>query len=84
MRQKIKKYIADWELRGYSNGIPDEAPPELEKRNLVPSYRRIAIAILKNDPALKHIGLSGKVSKYYSAYKYIELNKENKQLKLDL
>lgn len=84
MKEKIKKYIKDWERKGYSNGIPDEAPSELEKRNIVPSYRKIAIAILKNDPSLKSLGLSGKTSKYYSAYKYIELNKNNKQLKLDL
>ena len=59
-----------WERRCYSNGIPDEAPKEIDDR--VPSYKRIAIAILKND--LSYIGIEPVKSEYYSILKCIELN----------
>jgi len=52
----------------------------------VPSYRKIAIAILKNDNSLKTLGLNTFISKYYSCYKKIEIEQRNKskQLKLNL
>jgi len=86
MKEKILDYISTWEKRCYSNGIPDAAPVELESRNKVPSYRRICIAILKNDHQLKTLGYQPKKSKYYDYYKKIELSErvKNKQLKLDL
>ena len=86
MKQKIEKYIQMWEQRCYSNGIPDEAPIELETRNKVPSYRRICYAILKNDYALKSLGFTEIKSKYYHAYKKIEIENRQKvkQLKLEL
>jgi predicted phosphoadenosine phosphosulfate sulfurtransferase len=68
--------------------LPDEAPIELEKNNLVPSYRRICLAILKNDHNLTSLGFVGKKTKYYNDLKYIELkeraikNKTTIQLKL--
>lgn len=86
MKYKIMDYIKTWENRCYFNGIPDEAPYELEIRNKVPSYRRICYAILKNDITLKSLGYSPKKSEYYSYFKKIEIEKKNncKQLKLDL
>lgn len=73
MKEKILEYIKMWEVRCYVNGIPDEAPHELEIRNKVPSYRRIAMCILKNDYSLKTLGFTLKKSKYYDIYKKIEL-----------
>ncbi len=70
MITEINKYIKMWERRCYSNGIPDEAPKEIDDR--VPSYKRIAIAILKND--LSYIGIEPVKSEYYSILKCIELN----------
>lgn len=70
MITEINKYIKMWERRCYSNGIPDEAPKEIDDR--VPSYKRIAIAILKND--LSYIGIEPIKSEYYSILKCIELN----------
>lgn len=71
-----------WEDRCYSNGIPDEAPQEIYDK--VPSYKRIAIAILKNDISLKTLGFQPKISKYYSEFKRIEIEQRNeyKQLKI--
>ncbi len=59
-----------WERRCYSKGIPDEAPKEIDDK--VPSYRKIAIAILKND--LSVLGVQPPKSDYYSILKCIELN----------
>lgn len=86
MKEKIEKYIKDWKLKGYYSDIPDEANKRLETLNKVPSYRKICIAILKNDHSLKTLGLNDFHSKYYDYYKKIELENRNpnKQLKLDL
>lgn len=81
MKEYIMEYISTWESRCYSNGIPDEAPEEI--RHLVPSYRRIAIAILKND--IRDLGFQPKESKWYGVFKRIEIDARNdkpKQLKL--
>ena len=79
MKRKIENYIKVWENRCYANGIPDEAPDELEVLNKVPSYRKIAIAILRNDYALKSLGLTPPKSQVYSELKRIEI--EQRKLK---
>ena len=71
MKEKIYNYISTWEDRCYPYGIPDEVPNEIF--DMVPSYKRIAISILKND--LSDIGIIGKKSEYYSVLKRIELKK---------
>jgi len=85
-KELILKYIEDWEKRGYKNGIPDIAPDRLESLNKVPSYRKIALAILKNDPSFKSLGFTPKKSNVYSALKRIEIKNRNpkkvNQLKL--
>lgn len=73
MKSKIEDYIKTWEIKGYSKGIPDEIPTRLSQLNLAPSYKDICIAILKNDIALKSLGLQPKKSKYYHILKKIEL-----------
>jgi predicted phosphoadenosine phosphosulfate sulfurtransferase len=77
-KSKIKKYIYDWEKKGYINGIPDEAPSELEKRGLVPSYRMICIAIIKNPRQKCNIYQEIKREEIYNR------PTKNKQLKLFL
>lgn len=86
MKKEILEYIKTWENRCYFDGLPDEAPYELEITNKVPSYKKICMAILKNDHSLKTLGFTEKKSKYYDYYKKIEIEKRNncKQLKLDL
>jgi len=76
MRDRIENYISDWEEKCYYDGIPDEVPNEV--KNKVPSYKRIALAILNNDVTLKTLGLSGKKSIYYSILKKIEIDERNK------
>jgi predicted phosphoadenosine phosphosulfate sulfurtransferase len=86
-KSKIKKYIYDWEKKGYINGIPDEAPSELEKRGLVPSYRMICIAIIKNPHNLESLGFQRQKCNIYQEIKREEIYNrptKNKQLKLFL
>lgn len=58
--QKVKDYVSKWKTRCYSTDIPDEAPEQLSKLNRVPSYKAIAMAILRNDTAFHSIGFSRK------------------------
>jgi predicted phosphoadenosine phosphosulfate sulfurtransferase len=79
MKLKIEKYIKDWESKCYKGGLPDFAPVELEKNCNVPSYRKIAYAILKCDSTLKTLGLySNKRSKVYNDIKRSQLIKEGR------
>ena len=71
MRLKIEQYIREWENKCYSNGLPDEVPIEIN--NLVPSYKKIAISILKNDYSLKYLGFEPPKSRVYSDLKRIEI-----------
>lgn len=73
MVNEIQNYIDTWEGRCYPE-LPDEAPREID--HLVPSYRKIAQAILSND--VSRIGVTRPVSKYYGMYKRIELSKRSR------
>lgn len=55
----------EWEGRCYSDGIPDEVENGLLYSGRVPSYKAIAIALLKNDIILQSLGFSGRHSNYY-------------------
>ena len=78
MKKEIKKYIKSWEKRCYQKGIPDEIPLAIERKTNHPSYRRIAISILKNDPSLKHLGKSPKKTQIYYDLKRKELIESGK------
>lgn len=85
VQKKITEYIEQWEKRCYKNGIPDEAPIEINDK--VPSYKKICMALLKNDTNLVSLGFEPKKSKYYSILKRIEIDarpSDFKQLKLKL
>lgn len=83
MRKRIQNYVTEWERNCYSDGIPDEVPDEIN--HLCPSWKRIAICILKNDKHLSGLGYSQPISNYYSILKRIEIDQRTytgKQLKL--
>ena len=85
VHEKINKYIKEWEERCYPKGIPDEAPFQLKDK--VPSYKKICVALLKNDFNLTSLGYEPKKTKYYSILKRIEIDARKtkyKQLKLKL
>lgn len=67
-KNKLAKYIQWYRERGYPDGIPDSADKDLEARDLVPSWRRIAKALLKNDYWLKTLGFSPTKSSAYDKY----------------
>ena len=71
MRERIENYIKTWEDRCYTEGIPDDVPAEIF--DMVPSYKRIAIAILKNDYPLKSLGFTPLKSAVYNELKRIEI-----------
>lgn len=73
MKQKILQYIAKWEKQGYPQGIPDHADSRLEAIGKCPSYRKICVAILKNDVALVSLGYARQPSDAYNAIKKIEI-----------
>lgn len=78
MERKIVEYVQLWTNRCYPDGIPDEAPIELENNNLVPSYRRICKAILKNDIALQTLGYPRLKCDLYFQLKHRELAQKGK------
>lgn len=86
-KNDVKDYIKRWEQRGYNHGIPDEAPVELEKSGLVPSYRMICLAIMRNPNNLESLGIKRKKCRLYSELKRREIESRvfiGKQLKLKL
>ena len=75
---KIFTFIEWWKLRGYSDGIPDEAPYILESKKLVPSWRRVCKSLLRNDFWCKGLGFSQQRTAAYN--KYLKLKKEKREL----
>lgn len=73
MKAKILEYISKWESQGYAGGIPDEAPSELEALKLVPSYRMICRAIMRNDTSLTTLGYARPQTDSYVVLKRIEI-----------
>lgn len=74
---KISVFVKWWMDRGYSHGIPDEAPYEMEANKLAPSWRRICKSLLRNDYWGKGMGFSQTKSEAYE--KYLALIKRKKQ-----
>lgn len=58
-----------WEERCYSDGIPDEVPAKIAASNRAPSYKAIAMCLLRNDFALKGMGFEGAYTDYYRQLK---------------
>lgn len=74
MRKEVKEYIHKW--KQVYKEIPDEVPKRLDQLNKAPSYKRVCLAILKNDVSL--LGMKRKKSKYYDILKKIELKEKGK------
>ena len=68
---RFKKFIAGWHDRGY-DGIPEEAPPELEAKCWAPSWRRMCKVLLRNDWWCKGLGQTQPKSEAYEKYKEIK------------
>lgn len=79
LKERIIDYIKIQERKGYINGLPDEAPAILEEYGKVPSYRRICLAIMKNDVQLQTLGYSRKPCSAYMELKRIEIEQRTKK-----
>lgn len=78
-KQKISEYIAEWERKDYSSGIPDEVPDVLQRELLAPSWKAIASALLKNDLQFLSLGFAGRCSPWYGELKRVELEARDTQ-----
>jgi len=74
---KLTMFVKWWMDRGYPDGIPDEAPYEMETNKLAPSWRRICKSLLRNDYWGKGLGFSQTKSDAYQ--KYLDLIKRRKE-----
>jgi predicted phosphoadenosine phosphosulfate sulfurtransferase len=74
--ERIGEWLRGWHGRGYYNGIPDEAPRSLEKKYWVPSWRRVAKVLLRNDWWCK--GLGGVQPKSAAYDRYLKLKRDRK------
>lgn len=73
---KIAIFIKWWTIRGYPEGIPDEAPKELEMKKDVPSWRRVCKSLLRNDWWCKGLSFTQHKSEAYQ--KYLDLMKRRR------
>jgi len=74
---KIFTFIQWWTVRGYSNGIPDEADKKLESGKKTPSWRRICKMLLRNDYWAKGLSFSQTKTGYFYT-KYLERKKRER------
>lgn len=72
--KRFRSWLKGWHERGYQNGIPDEAPRELEKKYWAPSWRRMVKVLLRNDWWCKGLGMQQPKSRAYA--QYLELRRE--------
>lgn len=77
--ERFKVFLKWWYKRGYTNGIPDEAPYILEAKRIVPSWRRICKCLLRNDYWCKGLCFTQPTSEAYK--KYLDLKEHRKNIK---
>lgn len=66
--ERFKAHIKGWRTRGYLGDIPDSAPPELENKHWVPSWRRMCKVLLRNDWWCKGLGMTQPKSEAYGQF----------------
>jgi predicted phosphoadenosine phosphosulfate sulfurtransferase len=54
--ERVSEYVRTWQLRCYSDDIPDEVPQKVAASGRAPSWRAVAIALLQNDLHLYQLG----------------------------
>lgn len=69
---RFNTWLKGWRKRGYVDGIPDEAPRELEKKYWAPSWRRLCKVLLRNDWWCKGLGMQQPKSAAYEKYMAIK------------
>jgi predicted phosphoadenosine phosphosulfate sulfurtransferase len=75
-KNKIAVYINWYKVRGYEDGIPDQADYKLETYNKAPSWRRICKTLLRNDYWCKSLGQTQPKSDAYIQFKEIRAKRK--------
>lgn len=75
-RNKVLLFNRWWIVKGYPQGIPDEAAYEMEAARRAPSWRRVCKSLLRNDYWCKGLGFSQHKSAGYQ--KYLDLMERRK------
>ncbi len=75
---RFRVWLKGWHKRGYRNGIPDEAPRDLEKKYWAPSWRRLCKVLLRNDWWCKGLGMQQPKSPAYE--RYMDIKKSRKRV----
>ena len=65
---KVDSFRKWWMDRGYPEGIPDEAPYDIEAARKAPSWRRVCKSLLRNDYWTKGLGFTQHRSAAYGKY----------------
>lgn len=74
--ERFRSWMRGWQSRGYQDGIPDEAPRELEKKYWAPSWRRLCKVLLRNDWWCKGLGMQQPKSAAYERYMKIKRDRK--------
>jgi predicted phosphoadenosine phosphosulfate sulfurtransferase len=77
--KRFRAWLKGWHDRGYRDGIPDYAPPELEKKYWAPSWRRMCKVLLRNDWWCKGLGLTQPKSEAYQRYMTLKKQRTTKE-----
>jgi predicted phosphoadenosine phosphosulfate sulfurtransferase len=80
--ERVEEYIKTWKGRCYYSDIPDEVPEKIMRSGRAPSYKAIALAILKNDLQLFALGFAAKESEWYQALRIEKAREQSKQYDL--
>lgn len=83
LTQKVRAYVKAWESRCYSDGIPDEVPAKIAAAKRAPSYKAIAIAILKNDLHLRALGFDMEENDLCRSLRAEKKRTEDKQMNIN-
>jgi predicted phosphoadenosine phosphosulfate sulfurtransferase len=76
-KNKIAVFLRWYQDAGYSDGIPDEMPSNLEAARKVPSWRRICKTLLRNDYWCKGLGFSQQTGTAHQQYKQLMAKRRN-------
>jgi predicted phosphoadenosine phosphosulfate sulfurtransferase len=79
-KDKLAVFLHWWRERGYTDGIPDEMPHDLESGKQVPSWRRICKALLRNDYWCKGLSFSMTKSTKTAYERYKAIMEKRRQL----
>jgi predicted phosphoadenosine phosphosulfate sulfurtransferase len=74
--------VNTWQGRCYSDGIPDEVPAKIAAANRAPSWKSIAMAILKNDMHLRSLGFDMDESELCKALRQEQKRSKERQLSM--